>query len=79
VLGVNPVTAVESVVTVLSTTVVAKVETVESWTRYEVAPEDAAHERVGDTDTPVAFAAGELSAGAAGAGTLPVVKLRVTE
>ena len=65
---------------VLSSNSGAKVGLVETWTLYEVAPEDAAHERVAGTVTPVAALAGEFSAGAAGgAGPAAVVKLLVAE
>jgi hypothetical protein len=61
-----------------STTVVANVAEVESWTRYEVAPVEAFQVNVADTATPVAPLAGDERTGATGAPTI-VVKLAAVE
>ncbi len=58
----------------------ANVELVESSTLYEVAPDEAAQERVAVVATPVAPLAGVLSTGAAGgAGAAAVVNLLVSD
>ena len=61
------------------TIVVAKLELVETCTRYDVAPVEAFQlKTVGVVDTPVSPSAGERSVGTAGTATT-VVKLRTVE
>jgi len=52
-----------------------KLDDVETWTPYEVAPVDAFHTSVGVVATPVAPLAGEDNTGAEGAAVAWVVKL----
>lgn len=59
-----------------------KLELVEAWTRYEVAPDEAFQDSAAGMATPVAALAGALSVGAAGGGggaTVAVVKLQVAD
>jgi len=64
------------VIPLWSTTVVEKVELVESCNRYEVAPVETFQLNVGLVDTPVVSFAGDTSVGATGA-VITVVKLQV--
>ena len=79
VLLVKPLTAQEVVVMpVWFTTVEEKLELVETWTPYEVAPVEAFQLSVGLMAIPVALFEGDASVGADGAATM-VVKLRAVE
>jgi hypothetical protein len=73
--------ASEVVVTLLwSTTVVVNPETVDTCTRYEVAPADAFHVSVGFVATPVVpFVGVANTGGAGGEGGTDVVKLNTAE
>ena len=48
---------------------VEKVESVDTWSRYEIAPVDAFHRSVGVREMPVAPFSGERRAGVAGPAT----------
>jgi hypothetical protein len=61
----------------VSSIVVANVELVDTWSRYDVAPVDAFHVKVGFVATPVAPLAGVARTG--GAGGVAVVKLNAPE
>jgi len=54
-----------------------KLDDVETWTAYEVAPVEALHCSVGVVETPVAPSAGEERTGAAGGLPLPVLRFTV--
>ena len=60
------------------TTVVAKVLSVDTWMRYEVAPGDVFHARVVFVGMPVDPLAGEASTGDGGGG-VTVVKFQTVE
>lgn len=49
-------------------------ELVETWTRYDDAPADAFHDRVGVLDILLALFAGDISVGAGGGAGAAVVK-----
>jgi len=58
--------------------VVEKLELVDIWTLYDVAPLDGFQVKIGSVETPVARSMGEESVGACGAATI-VVKLQAVE
>ena len=61
-----------------STIVVKKLGSMESWSRYEVAPLDTFQRNVGVRETPVVPFGGKTSVGAAGGATI-VVKCHTVE
>jgi hypothetical protein len=81
VLLVRPLTASEVLVSPFSfTTIVVKLEEVETWSPYEAAPLEAFQVSVGLVEIPVAAFDGEESVGAGGGLTaVAVVKLHVPE
>ena len=62
-----------------SKSVVANVEDVDTWTRYDDAPADAFHVNVGVLETLVEASNGETCVGAGGGLPAPVVKLNTDE